>query len=775
MESTKIELSLLSSYGENEKGFVGDGRKPPNASMETPFSRKPANFDVPPSPGTRYDDRGPHREMAIDCPAAFVGAKKEPPRYPRPLSIIQNSPATGTPTQGKTTFSTLPRTQDQRSGRKAVVEEEEEKEGERDRIRRYQEDLAKRREVEERQRREQEFLRTSLRGSKKLQELEERKVKAVHGTGFVNPSYLVEEEELGHQQLQLPKSFDVDDMVATIEEAKTAVHCPVSDNDLEFVKAFLLSNKFQDLVQVHNRVVASSLVGGGTSLADAVCVLPLHREIVRVLDDRLSAASAKELFYLLTKPYFKNFLLAHDLCLQQRKESVTTATASLGHVDQAQMYDEYLYENASQYGEDSIKIVKIHKTAEPLGATVRSDGESIIIGRIVKGGIADKSGLLHEGDEILEINGTDVRGRSINEISDTLSCLTGVLTFLINPSPTQRIHQHTEQPIMHVRAHFSYDPEDDHYIPCRELGMSFVKGDILHIINQDDPNWWQAYREGEDDQFLAGLVPSKAFHEQRESLKQEIVRSSKENSKKKRKCNCTQKQNQKKKLQNSLQEAEMESILSYEEVALYYPQPNRKRPIALIGPPNIGRQELRQRLMESHPDRFAAAIPHTSRPKTETEIDGREYYFLPRNVFEQDIEENKFVEYGEYEKHLFGTSMKSIREVVNSGKTCILNFHPQSLRILKASDLKPYFVFVAPPNIEKLKQLRQKQCVKVTDDELKVIIEKARRMEEDYGHYFDMIVVNQDFDRSYEELLAEVNRLELEPQWVPLQWMLSAS
>ena len=54
------------------------------------------------------------------------------------------------------------------------------------------------------------------------------------------------------------------------------------------------------------------------------------------------------------------------------------------------------------------------------GATVRNEGESVVIGRIVKGGIADKSGLLHEGDEILEINGTDVRGKSINEISDLM-------------------------------------------------------------------------------------------------------------------------------------------------------------------------------------------------------------------------------------------------------------------------------------------------------------------------------------------------------------------
>ena len=56
-------------------------------------------------------------------------------------------------------------------------------------------------------------------------------------------------------------------------------------------------------------------------------------------------------------------------------------------------------------------------------------------------------------------------------------------------------------------------------------------------------------------------------------------------------------------------EGDTDEVLTYEEVALYYPQPNRKRPIVLIGPPNVGRQELRQRLMESDPERFAPALP----------------------------------------------------------------------------------------------------------------------------------------------------------------------
>lgn len=51
-----------------------------------------------------------------------------------------------------------------------------------------------------------------------------------------------------------------------------------------------------------------------------------------------------------------------------------------------------------------------------------------------------------------------------------------------------------------------------------------------------------------------------------------------------------------------------EEVLTYEEVALYYPRADHKRPIVLIGPPNIGRHELRQRLMHDS-ERFAAAIP----------------------------------------------------------------------------------------------------------------------------------------------------------------------
>ena len=58
-------------------------------------------------------------------------------------------------------------------------------------------------------------------------------------------------------------------------------------------------------------------------------------------------------------------------------------------------------------------------------------------------------------------------------------------------------------------------------------------------------------------------------------------------------------------------------------------------------------------------------------------MDGREYHFVHRSAFEADIAAQRFVEYGEFEKNLYGTSLEAIRQVVNLGKICVLNLHPQ--------------------------------------------------------------------------------------------------
>lgn len=731
----------------------------PNPPVPTP--RK--SLSPPPSmkgsseAETAAQSQQQHREMAVDVPESFVAVAKTAPRYPPPPRP-----------QGSPRLNGSAPTGDQL-----------------ERIRKYQEELRLRKEEEERLAQEQEFLRSSLRGSKKLRALEQNAPQGILNAAFETEDTASFGATLPSDARLLPVSPHKPP--SRIYEAPELEQClkrlePLAEpGALSSVASLLKEPGFQGALAVSNNVQQAWCYQRPPT---PVCsnAQDLAQEVLSLVEG-CPLPEAMQLQDLLSRLEVEGLLLSHDRIAARCGASPRLAHSPLGGVaggGGGGGAHEAL-DRASHYSEDSIKIVHIDKTNEPLGATVRNEGESVIIGRIVKGGAAEKSGLLHEGDEILEVNGIGMRGKSVNEVCDLLATMTGTLTFLIVPCSHESVAPRASDSggMIHVKAHFDYEPEEDLYIPCRELGIPFQKGDVLHVINRDDPNWWQAYRQGEEDQTLAGLIPSKAFQQQREAMKQALAGGDAESKEKSKrgKFLCAKKHHKKKKKKSmgssgtAAEDTEAnEPAPTYEEVSLFYPRPNCKRPVVLVGPSNIGRHELRQKLMEDT-ERFAAAVPHTSRPRKDSELDGVDYHFISRPQFEADILAGKFVEHGEYERNYYGTSLDAIRSVVNSSKVCVLNLHPQSLKMLKHSDLKPYVVFVAPPSLEKLRQHRSRQGVPVREEELRETIERARQMEETYGHYFDMVIVNSDLDRAYDELLKEVAILEREPQWVPSAWL----
>ncbi|XP_059044953.1 protein PALS1 isoform X3 [Achroia grisella] len=733
-------------------------------------------------------DTGPHREMAVDVPDSFIARNKTPPRYPPPRPPQVNGTL-------KSTAPAVPPREVARDAPPRPAHDNVTKE-QMDSIKKYQEQLRQRKEVEERIAAQNEFLRTSLRSSHKLQALESTPPSS--GTAFINDAY---EDDLSDDSTHLYTVVDYQEVCAALSRVQKALGangesalaarvagaagvllCPALRTALATRSAVLTAvrHKRQGLSPPHTHRATDRL-------KDCMDVLS-----TQTAAGSESSALAAELLAVLGGMELESLIQAHDqaaalldpACFNRGKRHKTG-----NNYNHKGENDKALTAHSPDDPSEHIKIIKIEKTNEPLGATVRNEGEAVIIGRIVRGGAAEKSGLLHEGDELLEVNGVAMRGKSVHEVCQVLGSLSGTLSVVLAPRAPARSPATRPQPpvhrVLHVRAHFDYDPEDDVYIPCRELGISFQKGDVLHVISRDDPNWWQAFREGEEDQTLAGLIPSQAFQHQRESMKLTLAGevAARDKTRKGGTLLCAKKPPRKKKGKKATSEAgyplystsgadeyEQEEILTYEEVALYYPRASHKRPIVLIGPPNIGRHELRQRLMEDS-SRFAAAVPHTSRPRKDHEVPGQDYHFISRTQFEADILNRKFVEHGEYEKAYYGTSLEAIREVVNSGKICVLNLHPQSLKILRNSDLKPYTVFVAPPSLEKLRQKKIRNAEAFKEEELKEIIATARDMELRWGHLFDMIIINNDTQRAYQQLLNEINSLEREPQWVPAHWL----
>ncbi|XP_012693554.1 protein PALS1-like [Clupea harengus] len=626
-----------------------------------------------------------------------------------------------------------------------------------ERIRQHQED--RRRREEEGRTRQELDLNASMRLKKLAQNAQNPKV------GIDNPTFDPVEGPGGPlsalQGLGGPPSLlELEELLLSLKQVQHCLGDEQSREDVEMVLQLVQKTDFQKAFSIHN-AVAQHMHRASPPFPLTERAQGLTHEVQSMLLSTQQKESL-ELNTLLSSPNFQALLLAHDGIAEQEMQF------------EPESFQEQPCENLAQWGGETVKIVRIEKARDiPLGATVRNDMDSVIISRVVKGGAAERSGLLQEGDEVLEINGVEIRGKDVNEVFDILAEMHGTLTFVLIPSPHNKPPP-VKETVVHVKAHFDYDPSDDPYVPCRELGLCFQKGDILHIISQDDPNWWQAYRDGdEDNQPLAGLVPGKSFQQQREAMKQTIEEDKEPEKSGKLWCAKKNKKKRKKLLYNANRndDYDTEEVLTYEEMALYHQPANRKRPIALIGPPNCCQNELRQRLLTSEPDRFGGAVPHTTRNRRDIEVNARDYHFVSRQAFEMDAAAGKYIESGEFEKNLYGTSTDSVRQIINTGKICILCLHTQSLKVLRSSDLKPYIIFIAPPSQERLRALLTKDNKNPKPEELRDIIEKAREMEQNFGHLFDAAIVNTDQDKAYQELLRLINKLDTEPQWVPSSWL----
>ncbi|XP_023246869.1 uncharacterized protein LOC106636192 [Copidosoma floridanum] len=341
-------------------------------------------------------------------------------------------------------------------------------------IRKYQDEFRKRKEEDERQAQ----LNRSLRDSRKLQALEDR---ATILSGQENLAYAQDEVTTASalprtpstHQARLPEveeppvPLTIGEVVAILERLQLqlrnisgsmGISGPGVEAEIEAVRTLLGQKRFATALATHH-ALKHRLRSGKSLKLHTDDASSLARDCVEVLEQWTQSATvttasgtaaaptsagetiaaAEELVRLLTSYEMEGLLLAHDTAVAcvdglQRKPGSPGAPPSPSP------------SSRDSRMADNIKIIKIEKTNEPLGATVRNEGDAVIIGRVVRGGAADKSGLLHEGDEVLEVNGVEMRGKSVNDVCDILAGMQGSLTFLILPAPTpQRNNNQREE------------------------------------------------------------------------------------------------------------------------------------------------------------------------------------------------------------------------------------------------------------------------------------------------------------------------------------------
>ncbi|MCL4125405.1 UNVERIFIED_CONTAM: hypothetical protein GTU68_008533, partial [Idotea baltica] len=180
-------------------------------------------------------------------------------------------------------------------------------------------------------------------------------------------------------------------LLNSLEKARTQLES--DEDDFGFLSDLLGSRELQALVHVHNKINTTiKALQPVLSNAEDVAI-----SIMREIHFRtIPSADAIELFALLQSPHLQGLLQAHD---------------SIAAKD----FTPHLPEIPVEVDEDeeTVKIVQLVKSNEPMGATIKHDEKTgaIIIARIMHGGAADRSGLIHVGDEVQEVNGLNVLGK----------------------------------------------------------------------------------------------------------------------------------------------------------------------------------------------------------------------------------------------------------------------------------------------------------------------------------------------------------------------------
>lgn len=178
--------------------------------------------------------------------------------------------------------------------------------------------------------------------------------------------------------------------------------------------------------------------------------------------------------------------------------------------------------------------------------------------------------------------------------------------------------------------------------------------------------------------------------------------------------------------------------------------------IIFSAPSGSGKTTLVHHLLSVFPE-LSFSISATSREQRRQEIDGRDYYFLSTEAFEQKIAENAFVEWEEvYCGTYYGTLRAEINRLLEAGKSVIFDVDVKGgLNIKKQYGPQALAIFVQAGSLEVLQTRLTKRNTE-TPEKLQMRLDKAAS-EMQYANDFDYILVNDDLDKAKKTAIKAVS------------------
>ena len=174
--------------------------------------------------------------------------------------------------------------------------------------------------------------------------------------------------------------------------------------------------------------------------------------------------------------------------------------------------------------------------------------------------------------------------------------------------------------------------------------------------------------------------------------------------------------------------------------------------VVISGPSGVGKGTVRKALFQKQGHNYTFSISMTTRPKREGEEEGKDYYFVSKEFFEEKIKTGSFLEYNYFCGNYYGTPLDKVEEALNSGKELILEIDVNGCKQVKEKMPDAVTIFIVPPTKEALYERLKNRG---TESEYK-ISERISKADKEFklAYQYDYIVVNDEVKNAADRIKA---------------------
>ncbi len=176
--------------------------------------------------------------------------------------------------------------------------------------------------------------------------------------------------------------------------------------------------------------------------------------------------------------------------------------------------------------------------------------------------------------------------------------------------------------------------------------------------------------------------------------------------------------------------------------------------IVLSGPSGVGKGTVRKELFSNPDTNYEYSISMTTRNPREGEVDGVDYFFRSKDVFEEMIEEGKLLEYAEYVGNYYGTPLDYVNATLDAGRDVFLEIEVVGAAQVREKVPNGLFIFLAPPSLSHLEARLIGRGTEAAD----IIADRVFKAREELEmmHLYDYVVENDEVSRACDRVNAIV-------------------